>query len=201
MTLGEFETAWAITVNSTWVKNQFRDAAPRKHEWIPCEKILDVIMAARTASEEAHDVSWIEFHHAMRSPTKNIIFSPTSEYGTGYKTINGNNVQVLCGHSGNLYVMIPGEAEPVPCTGNQNLWHTALGKLFEPKNGIGAVRAALEDFFRKTVWDGSGSLPASIYKDYVDSKGAKIPFSTITGGQAKRFQDIEADFDNAKSFG
>jgi hypothetical protein len=208
MTYDELVEAWKVQANVNWLKDQFRAANSGQHEWIPSNMILEVIERAQSAAGAIHAAAWIDLHHTLRSPTPNLIFKPS--YALGSVSIEGQQEQILSGHSGAVYYP-RGAKKPklnsgaaavsaVPSTTKQNEWHDELRRLFRTNATIGKVITAMEQFFQTTIWDGDeGDVPAAVFRDYVTSTGAPVDWEDLVAAQKGRYKEVQGNFDNCRA--
>jgi phage-related protein len=203
MTYAELVEAWKVQANVDELKNQFRAAHTGQHEWIPSNMILEVIERAQSAAGAIHAAAWIDLHHTLRSPTPNLIFKPS--YALGSVSIEGQQEQILSGHSGAVYYP-RGAKKPklnsgaaavsaVPSTTKQNEWHDELRGLFRTNATIGTVITAMDQFFQTTIWDGDeGDVPAAVFRDYVTSTGDPVDWNGLVAAQKARYKEVQGNF-------
>jgi Domain of unknown function (DUF4157) len=196
MSHADFEAAWADQQNVDYLKDEFRDADPGKHEWIPSNKIKDIITRAHSARDLEQAAAWVELHHTLRCDTEHLIYKPS--YAPNTTNIGGVNYTLLCGHSGALHLRNPNGPKPSPSIGMQQTWHTELRDIFEANKTILACIDALRAKLRDTIWDGVTALPADVYTDYVDAAGNPIDWSTRSKDQAARFATVDACFEKCR---
>lgn len=80
-----FRDAAGQLSNSGFIKAEFRKISKGSHEWIPCNKIPDVVKRdvdeatkAQEVKEETKEwMGWVALQNTLRTPTVDIIFKPT----------------------------------------------------------------------------------------------------------------------------
>ncbi|MFT2016863.1 phage tail protein [Streptomyces sp. 796.1] len=112
-TSDKFLQVWnANSANANWVKEQFREVRPGRHEWIPTNyitRVLDVAIRSRNPDEIEKAAKWVTLQSELRSFTCDVIWDLRVTAET--KEITGRN---LSAHTGgfkeNTY---SAEADPI----------------------------------------------------------------------------------------
>ncbi|MFF1509273.1 hypothetical protein [Streptomyces sp. NPDC058326] len=211
LTWDQFRTLWNTGGASRgWIKTQFRAAAPGQHEWIPVNRIGDVLEHAVELARQGdvlRGLHWIRSMHILRTPTNWVVYSFVPEgAGAGYEPKKEpktpSEVRV---HSGGGSVV--GEPKRPAGTVGQAAFHDALrerarvafGDRHSPREFVAALRAALRSHF---VWDGSGIPPERLNEPIgiairVTGRGRveNLMYGDLAEIQRAVIQEIEAFFD------
>src|SRR4028119_1741025 len=179
----KFVTTWDTDSQSrSWLKDQFRDADPGKHEWLPSNMIKDVIQRASDPNTYIHGNKWIDFQHKVRTSTKFLIFQLT--YAKGSMDLpTGNKVNVLQGHAGAIYTPRTSKG-PKPETEGQPAWHEKLRDFYLDTTSLNQLLQKIEEHFDNTIWDGTPLNPSTTYDNYCDAKGSSLPLTKLEAQQA-----------------
>ncbi|MGW0768971.1 HPC2 multi-domain protein [Streptomyces sp. NPDC002676] len=196
---------WEVKVFDLWdhdppskdfLMDRFRGADKGKHEWIPTDYIPNVLrraMARRSTMVEA--LRWVVLHHALRSPTRYVIWE-----------LVGATPQ---GHSGVFWESYQKRGETkykFTLTKNQDKFHNRLRGIFDRWNGtaldyVAELRAQLP----KIMWDGQlGHTHQQFLTTRVDalvmtSAGmVSMTVLELSELQQTNFDLITDDFDAAK---
>ncbi|RGC65803.1 hypothetical protein C5N14_27000 [Micromonospora sp. MW-13] len=181
-----------------FLADRFRAADAGKHEWIPTDYIPDVLRRAmdhRSGSETLEGLRWVVLHHALRSPTRYVIWE-----------LVGTTPQ---GHSGVFWQAYQEDGKTkhkFTLTNNQEAFHNRLRKLFDQWSGtalayVGHLRAQLSNL----MWDGNlGQQHQPFLTKQVDAlvstDRGKISMTVEELGLLQRanFADIKVNFLDAE---
>ena len=184
ITYEQFTQLWERSVNSNWLKDEFRAAAEGMHEWIPSNYIPDTIARAAEADSFADGAAWIKLHHMLRTDTALLIFKPEH----WWLEEGPISAWIPQGHSGAVYV------ESEPQTSHQNLFHNKLREAFDESKGIHSCIKAIREVFEAWIWDGSGGK-TPIYPNLRSKNGPLPDGNALASYQAKNYKEIESMFD------
>jgi hypothetical protein len=182
-----FEEAWGRSQDSVdVVKDRFRGAMDAHHEWLPSNKILDVLKLARQTAGEGK--KWIELQHELRSETFRVVFKPTKSSKVVTASVAGapeRNYTVPQGHSGAVYYN--GEQQTV---GQEDFHNQLRDALANSQTVQGAASAAL-GVATEWIWRGEDMDPELHPECYNKRSGG----SRITPeGQRAHFEAIANHF-------
>jgi hypothetical protein len=130
-----------------FLADRFRSADQGKHEWIPTDYIPNVLqraMGLRSRSETLEGLRWVALHHALRSPTRYVIWE-----------LVGTTPQ---GHSGVFWQSYQEDGKTkykFTLTNNQEAFHNRLRGIFDGWSGtaLGYV-THLYSQLSSLMWDG-----------------------------------------------
>ncbi|MEU2503373.1 hypothetical protein ABZ621_01535 [Streptomyces sp. NPDC007863] len=210
-TAADFFEKWSVGVNAEWVKDQFREVAPGRHEWIPSNyigRVLEVAIAAR--SKHGVDVAkdWITLQSSLRSFTCDVIWDLKVRPGTPAVTADilhthagGFAENTYNSHADPVYHGDPDRRNDQPDP-NLRIAPGGLRGIFEtylesegvegatPRGFLTHLRALLKG--GKVMWD--GKLDANLSQDELD-----LPISgnykkkTVVVGDLNTTTDIEVE--------
>jgi hypothetical protein len=175
----KLEVLWKVTVNSTWIKDRFRDAAPKGdgdsslegfHEWIPSNMIMAVINRAAGLEDGIDAGNWIEVQNVLRTKTMHVVFNPakSSEMHSDGKGL------LIQGHVGSVYLRTfdsSGDPEYSAETTGTNVFHNALRAAFTDSKTIATCIADLEKVAQEWVWRDGNTGGRTIHKDSMFKTG------------------------------
>jgi hypothetical protein len=196
----------------SWIKDQFRDAMPRRHEWIPVDRIREVMAKAVDSADKgdiARALEWMRALHELRTPTNHVVWSIGKIVGFRYtpgeepKPIIQSALGVHVGGASR-----PGEPKHPAGTANSAAFHDLLRQFLadyvsfgaSPREFVTDLRADLEHF----IWDGGTEhleewqLGLRLGVDIrVDGVGWRqgMTVGELAALQRDRFRQIQADFD------
>ncbi|WP_375471622.1 DUF4157 domain-containing protein [uncultured Nostoc sp.] len=189
----KFITTWNLDQKSnSWLKDQFRDADPGKHEWLPSNMIKDVILRASDPNTYIHGTDWIDFQHEVRTSTKFLIF----KLNYANRIINGptgKNLEILQGHSGAVYTSRPPQG-PKQETDKQKEWHDTLRGFFSKNNSLKQLLQDIEKHFDSTIWDGTPVDRGTTYDGHCDAKNNPLSLNDLEAQQQREIPKVKGDF-------
>ncbi|MEC4880021.1 MAG: DUF4157 domain-containing protein [Scytonema sp. PMC 1070.18] len=177
--------------SKSWLKDQFRDADPGKHEWLPSNMIKAVIERASDAKTYIHGTDWIDFQHEVRTPTKFLIFK-LNYANRIVKGVTGVK-KILQGHSGAVYTSRPPEG-PKQETDKQKEWHDTLRGFFSNTNSLKQLLQEIEQHFDNTIWDGTPVDRVTTYDRHCDAKGNLLSLNDLEAQQQREIPKVKSDF-------
>ncbi|MEU6549140.1 HPC2 multi-domain protein [Streptomyces sp. NPDC046915] len=180
-----------------FLMDRFRGADQGKHEWIPTDYIPNVLRRAMTQrSKMVEALRWVVLHHALRSPTRYVIWE-----------LVGATPQ---GHSGVFWESYQKEGKTkykFTLTKNQDKFHNRLRGVFDRWSGtaLGYV-AELRAKLPTIMWDGQlGHSQQQFLTTRVDAlvmtSGGLVSMTVreLSELQQTNFDLINDDFDNAEN--
>jgi hypothetical protein len=193
------EELWGQRINRDYIKGAFRSASPGMHEWIPTNYIPNVLARASDAVEGQETLEtaalWVRVHHAWRSETTNLIFTPE------FSSRTENGATVLQGHSGAVYIGRT-QGRPSPQTYKQGDWHNRLRDIFDTTSfradSVSTVQALLQRvqyYVGETIWTGSGAQTSAVYENYKTASGEVQTFAALRTVASQSHSRIASDFD------
>jgi hypothetical protein len=159
--------------NKTYVKDEFRGAAPGRHEWIPCEQIISITNGANEPGQSAQGAEWVRMQHKLRTDTGNLVYKPTrsadvdrilgeiltssgGDVGQITRLIASRGVRAddldLAGHVGALYLEIDGQRKGR--TGGSTNFHDAITAVWSFSKDIDVYKEDLLEQVDALLWDG-----------------------------------------------
>ena len=195
-----WDAVWKHAGNQKELKSRFRAVRSGTHEWIQTQFVGDVISKAAALYADGTPalvaILWVRMQNELRSPTKGIIFDPKDRSRTvkGWENdtvVNnvGKDVAVLQGHPGAVYAPVS-DAGYVEKAGKPNSkqqtkfspgWHDSLTKLYKSASvgmtpeGLVQIWDGVDQFFKDTVWDGTGSPSPTIFNAYYAGDSDSAP--------------------------
>lgn len=188
----EAQMNWGHQATKDWLKNQFRDADPGKHEWLPCAAMAEVIKKACDSADAAIEAAeWIDFQHEFRTPTTALIFdpggpSPATAVEPEEFDDEGNPLMQINGHSGAIY------RGKKPCTVGQGAFHGALESSFSPETTIASVKQTAANVFKNYVWDGNGTV--ANLDPQVRNAAGETGIDAISATQKTAYAEVKKPF-------
>ncbi|MXM66532.1 hypothetical protein GR925_24675 [Streptomyces sp. HUCO-GS316] len=213
LTFEQFSALWNTGgATRSWIKDRFRDATPSHHEWLPVDRIRDVMVTAVDRARKkdiARANDWMRVLHELRTPTHHVVWSIGEIVGFRYAP--GEEPKPIVEIRAGLHVgggSVPGEPTRPAGTANSAAFHDLLRQFLAdymsfgatPREFITDLRANLDRF----VWDGSTAhleewqLGLRLGIDIrVDGVGWRqgMTVGELAEVQRKRFQQILEDFD------
>jgi hypothetical protein len=156
-----FEELWERTPDRNHIKDAFRKAWPKQHEWLPVSEIRDVVELSADKEDVELAVEWLRFQHEARTPTDEIMivefefsFDPeTYRAGDAEEALEDASVEGpddLAIHAGGQSSDLLAELEQ-----HQKSFHDVLRAFFlETKaDGPSAYAQKLLDNLDKLLWE------------------------------------------------
>ncbi|MFF0204619.1 hypothetical protein [Streptomyces sp. NPDC005017] len=216
LTWEHFSALWNTGgATRSWIKDQFREAMPGHHEWIPVDRIREVMVHAVDIARKgdiARAIDWMWAMHRLRSPTNHVVWSIGGIVGFRYTP--GEDPKPIVDPKLGTHVggaSVPGEPTRPAGTANSAAFHDRLRQFLADYRDFGAtprqfvtdLRANLDRF----IWDGSTEhleawqLNLRLGVDILVDDGGDAEWrqgmtvGELAALQRDRFQKIQANFD------
>ncbi|MCQ8834434.1 hypothetical protein NQU54_36615 [Streptomyces samsunensis] len=168
-----------------FVKDRFRGAVDGHHEWIPSDRILEIIKREQDAVDGAR---WIDLQHELRSYTAYLVFHNLSDAPPRAEEyeVDGQRKKytVPSGHVGAVYVA------GKPKTKGTKKFHDGLRNVLSAAQTIRDAAANAEIHMRTWIWDGVRDFPLEIHPLAVDKDQNEV----AKVNQQDNFKQVEKNF-------
>ncbi len=169
-----------------YLKEKLRQARPKKHEWIPCDQIMNVINRAANVAQFQEGVAWVDLQHKLRIDTSWIIFKPSKAILDASKRYT-----LLQGHIGAVYLE-PGHI--IQTTGTTP-FHNACRVAFDEAHSTTEFLTSIRSVFAQWMWKDEQPAPSPpIHPRLETADGTRIAsnLSTVINTQRDRYTTTKA---------